>query len=513
MSVEAICDLLRRNDAETTSLNTERGHQENRLVGEALRGNTHVTSLDVNVDNFFETEVGRSRHDPSNAESQLQQATECAAPFLRYLRDSREVSVVNFAGRRRGTCYWDGSNVISRLVGLFVRAITENGDNGIHELRFSKWDYVDKSRDFISRLLKTTRSLQRLTIHLSENVRSEWLGEALRSNASLQSLYLSSECVMQDVSDSAVAGILSGLDSHPSLQELIVHCPGLGVSPDAIEALALVIGSVESLTTLQLGYVAFDNGLLECLVEGLIQNQSLTKLSIWPSCDMAGNDVAIVKYLQSVTKRPRLWELECQNGCQRLVESLVTVPGSESDPFQTSVGSMLQSLHMCPTPEFFHALTTNASVIHLKRLVISIWDDDVVEPLLQCIPSLVHLQELVTEVLVSFMQFDSWTSPLAAALKRNGSILEFRYPAQYSALDKVKVYCERNREIPTQLSCPLSATSSMISEPEVTDGTTVSLFPTLFCAAWSARRMAPNTLLIGLLSSLDNIGPRQAPTC
>jgi hypothetical protein len=515
MSVEAICDLLRRNDAETTSLNTERGHQENRLVGEALRGNTHVTSLDVNVDNFFAEDVKQRFRDPSNAESQLQRAKECAEHFLQYLRESRELRVARFVDNGDNVCYdWNEPEVNGHLVSLFVQAIAENDNSTIHELFFLRWDFVNKSREFVSHLLTTTRSLQRLTIRLSENSQSEWLGESLRSNSSLQYLTLQGGSYGRDDMDSEVAGILSGLDSHPSLQELVVRCPGVGGlrcpgvggSPDAVEALARVVASMELLTTLDLDIFNFGDGLLECLVEGLIQNRSLTKLSIGPNCDMDGNDDAIVPYLESVIERPRLRELVYSMGCKRLAESLVTVPRIESDPFQTSVGSMLQSLCIRPTSDFFHAFSANASVIHLKRLVVSI-RDDTIEPLLQCIPSLVRLQELVIKDFL-YMQDGCWISSLAAALKSNGSLLEVLYPARYSELDKVKVYCERNREISALLSWPLPATSSMISEPEATDGTSMSLFPTLFCAAWTARRMAPQTLLIGLLSSLDSIGPR-----
>jgi hypothetical protein len=42
VSVEEVCDLLRRNDTETTKISTGRDVQANRLIGQALRGNTRV---------------------------------------------------------------------------------------------------------------------------------------------------------------------------------------------------------------------------------------------------------------------------------------------------------------------------------------------------------------------------------------------------------------------------------------------------------------------------------------
>jgi hypothetical protein len=162
------------------------------------------------------------------------------------------------------------------------------------------------------------------------------------------------------------------------------------------------------------------------------------------------------------------------------------------------VGSPIQTLRCggCRTSyfsDFFEGMIAKQSEISLPCLELSCFLNSHVDALVRFIPILTRLRSLKLPP-----HGGEHTNRLVDAVRRNGSL-------GYVAFGDVPLddpALERNACLPKLLANPCTAA----------DGTAkLVLFPTLFYAACQAPRMAPNTILIGLLApSSDSFGPHRA---
>jgi hypothetical protein len=399
----------------------------------------------------------------------------------------------------------------------------------LEELNFSQWYTKQSSKEALTQLLQTSKSLRRLKIHRerdSDNM--EWLGHALGSNTSLEHLDIDSVWYGFHA-EANFSTILSSLASHPRIQTLNLgwsHIVG-----ETLQALVDLLTQTLSLRSLQGCFftqelTAEDAALF---IKGLQSNQgSLTKLVVH------GHDspqflAALVAYFKSPAS--------LQNNLRELHLGHFSLDGmAEAMEIQGSVGSSLQvfAAYVWPTTNtsrpdvvrFLNTLASQGSRNKLKALYLyELADENSTAALANCLPRLVNLVDLQVDPyrLVNFG--DDVKCDLVKALKRNGSLvkvsvkleLNHRYQRHVTAI------CDRNEQMPLLLGRRLSGsgTGSVAAatnpaeetgEPELAaDNTAIAvtavddaaaittvtnrmkLVPALLAAALDTPRMTPHT--------------------
>jgi hypothetical protein len=297
------------------------------------------------------------------------------------------------------------------------------------------------------------------------------------------------DAVVEMAPDNAalVEQVLSHLGWHRSLQELRIDAGYYGpMSLDHMRALVRCLQSTRMLKRLKFSLGKFTTEVLDLLVDGVCENQTVKCLDL-DNCSYESLDplFRLLHSGQTASWSPSLSELVIRGdpmlSTDQSVDTHIASFLFNSPPGFPTVGSLLQSVE-------FECM-----------------DDVGWLALIRGLPRAVHLRNLV----IHFVN-DGCSARMARALRQNGSlhfvsILDdvifengkgsddtyFR-PREYRL---VGAYCHRNKHLP-----------SLLAKVDKKSTKNVRL-PSLLGVAVQATRLAPTNLLLGLLSSMENIGP------
>jgi hypothetical protein len=390
--------------------------------------------------------------------------------MVRFLRESTSLESVWMYG----TPYGGPSNLGSR----FLSAIAENSN--VRTLYLG--GMPDTSVESFISLLQTTTSITSLVRfsdwapHHNPSMDRERLARAISTNQTLESITVS------NTGDSALEIlVLSYLGSHRSLQELKIRWHGPH-NPGDMRALVLCLQSTNTLKRLEFAHGMFTTEVLDLLVDGLRENQTVTGLCL-NNCSYE-SIAPLLEFMhsgQTTSWSPFIRELTIRGG-------QILRP---TQPMNAHIASLLNG------PSF----PTVGSCLHTVEFqcIDSVgWD-----ALIQGLPRAVHLRKLVIEFVL-----DGSSTRMARAVRENGSLHfvsilkglvtddgDCSYDDTYFRPTEhhlVASYCQRNECLPTLLA---------------STGSRNVRLPTLLGAAAQSARFAPNNILIGLLSSSENVGP------
>jgi hypothetical protein len=169
-----LCDSFELNDPKCTDFHMIGPDGYGRRLGEALRNNTNVSSLCLNVSNFF---------------AQDEVNTESATLLILFIRSSaslRRVGTTNF--------YLEQTTpLIAALVDQIWNAVAENPCITTVESH-----NVAQSLISLPYVLRTTQSVRKLCLSMlvpwTENVDGQQLAAAIRANTSLEDVTIASFC-------------------------------------------------------------------------------------------------------------------------------------------------------------------------------------------------------------------------------------------------------------------------------------------------------------------------------
>jgi hypothetical protein len=525
------CGLLRSNDPRGTSVpKNAAGFFGYPSIGAALRGNTHVTSIDLNLCDLNDyDEYDCPGEDVRSREERLvRQGMESAEHILRHFRESRILRSVGFHDEGDFEPRWSMNirrPITSRLARPFFQAMTDHQLDNIVELSISRCSYLEESYDLFTYFLQASQVLRKLSLALGRDMRASGrMEEALRSNTSLEYVKLEMELGEAIVDVDAVVGILRQLHTHPRLSILCLSYTTSYGDDDStaeradeiVEAVSALLVATKSLRDLKL--IGLDSHQTQLLVDGLLSNRTLSRLAVGEV------DLDIFnEYLRSMVNKPGcLRELRFRNlgssNTAALAESMVATPESSSQTFRASVGSLLRVLALSTvSSNFLDVYSANAASLRLEKLFIRSLPSQHAGALLRCIPSLVFLKELVIEGGSCGVRDFAIKLYHAGALMRNGSIVKFSLPTWFKSDDAVPsevvrhfdAFSKRNQNLPTMLSNGTAALSDNGTDHGAKLASDVALFPSLFFAAIPAKRLAPNNLFNGLLSASDDLGPQR----
>jgi hypothetical protein len=457
-----------------------------RPLSEVVLGNTSIRFIQVLLrKNFFlaypsdpgpreasELVIEHGYFMPLNPEDRYPNEEE---EMVRFLRESTSLEGVSIYGRP----WFDGALPIN-LVSRFLSAIAENSN--IRNLRLG--DLRDTSVESFISLLQTTTSITTMRFghwepHSTPSQMCERLAQAISMNRTLESVDISGYSVLDRL-------VISHLGSHRSLTDLTVGWDG-PLDLEFMRALVMCLQSTHTLEQLKFSQGDFTTEVLSLLVESLCENQTVSYLSL-SNCSYESIE-PLLRFMHSgptATWSPRLRELLIR-GSQVLRPAQPTnthiadfLSGNPASPNSPTVGSLLQ------TVEFEYVDSTG-------------WD-----ALIKGLPHAANLRKLV----ILFVN-DVSSAHMARALRQNGSLHfvsilnndvsddngsddTYFSPKEYRLVGS---YCQRNELLP-----------SLLASDDNTGTRNVGL-PTFFAAAQQAARVAPNNILVGLLSSSENVGP------
>jgi hypothetical protein len=501
LTFEDLCLALRRNDPSVTEVVGGRHRQgfinpvkltnaNARRLGVALQGNSHVTSIVLDLFPFEE--------DAADSDS--------AALLLQFIRDSPSLQDVKL-GR-----FYLGHTMSDPILRPFFFAIAENSVIQKLELRSVAIDLIG----FVT-LMKRAQSLNELIIFHCDfgNVAArELAAKALGAHLTLESLNIQT---LHDDRD-MVKPFLLHLGTHPCLRELTLWCAGDPPSLGHVDAVAYFLRTSRTLVTLFLYEYKFNKDIFEPILKGIHLSESLTCLRI-ESCSfdlestMLFQDILKPKNDDSTIRELLLGEVTFDQRPLGSVVATILSPKQVDDVNGSKKGEIL-SLDMLvirgkpddDLQSFFEILGDKATSMRLQcvRLNGGRLDLSGCDALAACLPKLIYLSKLaILNVAAPALNGSSvHKKRLLGALKQNWSLLDVQMTTSQSEIDErrlftgndlwhLHLYIKRNRTIPA-----LVADSTMDRY----------LFPKLFEAAKQAPRTAPNSILIGLLALGDTVG-------
>jgi hypothetical protein len=176
-------------------------------IGEALKDNTQVAALSVNLDELYDQYADGDMeryNDPDFVEGAkkindlVREGKRSASSLLEYIATS---SVLKKLYLDSGDGAWNKVN--GKLAAAFFTAAADNPNSALKELHLRRWECIDLSRVQFARLLKKSRTLERLwlnngiprtTNHPTNEIEfyscSPWLPDALLSSQSLEVVQL-----------------------------------------------------------------------------------------------------------------------------------------------------------------------------------------------------------------------------------------------------------------------------------------------------------------------------------
>jgi hypothetical protein len=446
-----------------------------RPLSEILLGNTRIRFVELILPkNSYFAHLSELHFHCQRRDGAIERGPYCNADeeeeMVRFLRGSTSLEGVWLYG----TPYVGPSNLGSR----FLSAIAENSN--VRTLNLGRMP--DTSIESFISLLQTTTSITSLVglgdwaPHHNPSMDRERLARAISTNQTLESITVSNK------GDSAL--VLSYLGSHRSLQELTIDWFGPHII-EHIRALVLCLQSTNTLKRLEFAHGKFTTEVLDLLVDGLRENQTVTGLCL-NNCSYETID-PLLEFMhsgQTTSWSPCLRELTICGG-------QILRP---TQPTNAHIASLLNGSSSLSSPTVGSCLHT----VEFQCIDSVGWD-----ALIQGLPRAVHLRKLVIEFVL-----DGSSTCMARAVRENGSLhfvsilkgvvtddgdgsygdTYFR-PTEHHL---VASYCQRNQCLPALLA---------------STGLRNVRLPTLLGVAAQAARLAPNNILIGLLSSSENVGP------
>jgi hypothetical protein len=491
---EPFLAALLRNDASVTTVDLDESTSRmdipslyGRSLGSALLHNTMVTSLSLDVSQLLPED--------SNAPIVAEDLAEDWALLLRYIETSTALRTV-------GLCLSVSSTNAAGPIGLsFAKKVLHAAasNTNIRALKFGTC-VVYEPQEMIVFLNQPTMSLKELELDISGNVLSrdsrQLLVTALATNAQLDDLALFLGGDTDDVDD-VEAGVLALHDLHQNkaLKKLQLHFDWSGsvsfVVPGCVWSSLLQIAP---LRCLGLSSVSFDGNAMEDLLKGLVQRDTVIDLEL--SYCFFGHDAVdtLVRFVASIPNR---------------LVSKLTVVFPDFDHPGLHTGMLVQALYpvsgVCP---FQHlAICLNVDMTcglldlfavqpprQMTSLDLPLRRETEIVALAAFVKSAVHLKNLSVDF--SCQNDEDYTSTLLEALRVNGSVMEVGDGLPF-------VYCLRNESLPL-----------LLGQRPLPSGN-VLLIPKLFHASKTAKKMAPNTIFMGLLGfdSMESQHRDQKRTC
>jgi hypothetical protein len=331
-----------------------------------------------------------------------------------------------------------------------------------------------------------------------------------------------------------VARTLQQLRSHACLRKLSIRdCFEVGVYRYTTESRRLrnheaivhaVSGMLQSrvpLEVLELSGTCFSLADMKSLVQGLETSESLVELSL-EGIMLEEVQQELVRFLRAgrsaaarVIRRLCLRDV----GLPDNLLSILTAPDSERQPTTTTIGTSLRALNLeslfLDIDELLNVLV--AGKHHLLSLSLGGLIDPCWSQVTQCLPNLVHLQELHLKRCMTRER--PLSVDFVRAMRQNGSLHQvsekfYGHESLCNAaeLQQIAIYCQRNqmtRQLLQNLFLPNDDTDDDNAK------TSLSLLPKLFHVMKPAKRIVPNSIFLGLLACSGGggrescwIGPR-----
>jgi hypothetical protein len=388
---------------------------------------------------------------------------------------------------------------------------------------------------FTSYYTTTTTTIGRIAVACTPTPRSKvWIQRAIETHHTLE--YLQVQVSRDDITPRGfLSDILRQVGLLPRLREFsyvgwYLHRGSYDV--DGVLAVSSILTATSSLLSLQLREVKFTTESMEQFVHSLRSNQTLTTLDI-EFCPL--NCIvsqAFINLLCLSTNVHHLHELRYKGSNQALLVDSLAMTSLKDRLYTLSVGSGLQFLTLSfyetdDAHEFLRSYSAQAHRIRLKKLHLTTLRHHALDNLLECLPKLVYLKELkVLRVyygssLPTSRRLECVREEFARACKANGSLRVVfidsvtRHDASEKTAKWIRSFGERNYLLPLRLSnssndgneCMPCRRANVTTTGSPTTNSDIAHF---FAAATQSPRMAPNWILMGLVTSGDCIGPTSA---
>jgi hypothetical protein len=366
----------------------------------------------------------------------------------------------------------------------------------------------------LATLLRDTKTLKKLDVDLilTEN---RLVAEGLGANRSLESLILTTP--LYDVVEEVLATghVLYHLTNHTSLRYLELF--PLSVENDMYLALSHYLARAPALEHLNFHSMSFDKNWTEHLVEGLAARKMIQKLE-FTLCYFEEEATSVLTtlagtYYDDDAQKIQIQHLEV-NDEMNLGNSIAWITA-----IALGTTCSFLDLHSIEVPvdmdDFWATLSTQSAKICLRDLHISYFPHASSAAMMASIPQWVHVQELhfdkgidnedegqenVHTVLQEFCRA-VWCNGSLRIVSANKRFQDFQRCIEMRI---VRASLKRNHRIPQLLSIP-DVQRRAHRTLYIANG---SIYPTLLEAGKQARRLAPNSLLMGVTAMGRSIGPR-----
>ena len=466
--VDELLEKIRRNDPTVTRLRSI-GMGEHSRYGDALQGNTVVNDISI--------EVGQTDDGDGDIESLLN--------WVQMSPSLRKISL-KFGSRQR--------------IRRFLLAIANNAL--IQQVELISCDAVDVDA-FVS-LLRSARSTLKLRLwdfgfHRTGDDAVAVVQDALRGNTSLQGLSILSTTFQVYIT------LLPPLSACPTIAKLSLRPPPPN-SHDSGQCLQAMVDFMQSPPTslqhLRLKSFAFQDEGFEMILQHLVQNESITKISFENCRFSQASTTAFKNLLQSNMKIQAISltgviQLTGPDGTIDTEAILGDILRSNTSlkELDIDIGRAIRGL---PLSEAVFScvisfLEVNLTVEHLKcgRL-----DDHRCSVLARSLPHFVGVKKLA----ISFEgTYSSRKEDLLQAFECNSSLTSVAVDQAPNTnyfseadLKKIEFYTKRNKHVPAMLASP-------------TDVVPLYLRPTLFVAGRKSVR-GPTEIFRDLIHLGDKVG-------
>jgi hypothetical protein len=506
-SVNSQLALLSGNPPTLTEFNLERDTRPKRnyfrLLGEALQGNTHVSSLQLNIGTewMMDLDISSIR----------------ASPVVSFLRSSASLRKVVLDN---GDTSLD---VDEEVIRCFFESIVENPS--IEDLSVNEDFSISAA---VVRILESTItcSFRSLTLPVWDADQSNAVAAVLRAHQTLERIRL---VFMQEVDfDGELSVIVKSLFHHGSLRDLEIEVY-LAIEDHTRFVNATSMALLEATTkldSLTVNFTFSESG-AQRFAKALMQHESLTRLTLVDAS--FDNDKAMSAFVAIMKARSAMKgfsELSFKIDDDLFFETSGRFPGSYiANLLCGPCGSFVKVLRV----DTFAALKGlwsgmearkgyQSRVLYCIKMPTVIHEPDNNElpdvalrksnrAMVRLIPDLLYLRELWLG------QVPHDVDVFVCAIQKNSSLygVWFNPDVGFGELEYVKyflrVFGERNAKLPTLL------VGHQQLQPENNvhslEHSTIRLLPELLSAAQQMPRVALGYMLTGLLASIGNVGPSE----
>jgi hypothetical protein len=492
LQFDALCRTLRRNDPTKTAIRCADfpvGYAQR--LGEALRDNTHVSSIEVDLRQMVPPFIG------------LQQISSFVAPLLRYIRSAKALRSFSISSDN------DEDDASSRVL---VKEILE--------ALFEKQAGIDKITSHtsvpIKILINAIQSSSGLDIRLgyaSSREERRAISYAFRSSiSSLVNLRIDCD------SASVITAILTGLKaSNSKLQELTLCCESCR---DACwVALSEFTHATTFLTHLQVEEQEFDEEQMGSFLHCLKNQSSISKLSL-VECSMDSDAMHLLKRFMRTRKEGDALGV---SSLRDLVLDSVDIdphgttfrPGSlfasmfwsrrisqerresqlppNTKELRSTIGSHIRSLSLGPVDGgFVRALARNAHRLALTSLSVCVLDLEDCMHLAQCISKNLSLQEMKIDCM-DVVEEDRY--PILWSLRSNGTLQTVTIDGEVESMC-TNSFCLRNKLL-----------GQMLRDLTVNHRSAAPFLPSLLECAKQVSATRASTVLSTLVNLGGFVGP------